>query len=90
MTNGLKQDILNLLAKEFEYTQALHSEIEDIIQKLGLEDNTNIDETLKNLQQEGLIHLWIDHRGKIKLAKITVLGLNQYGDVSLNYSLEVK
>ncbi|MFX1535442.1 MAG: hypothetical protein ACFFDI_14550 [Promethearchaeota archaeon] len=88
MTDDLRQRILNLLAKEFEYSQALHSEREALIRKLKLEDDPSLDDTLLSLQQEGLVNLWIDRRGKIKLAKITWLGLNKIGTVHLRYGLD--
>ncbi|MFW9856517.1 MAG: hypothetical protein ACFFFG_15810 [Candidatus Thorarchaeota archaeon] len=87
MSADLKETILNLLVREFEYSQSLHSEREDIMEKLGIESDTLLDETLQALQQEGFVHLWSDYRGKIKLAKITVDGLNKFGDVKLRYGL---
>ena len=77
-----------MLAEEFEYSQALHSEKEDIIRKLDLSDEEALDSILLSLQEEGLVHLWIDYRGKIKLAKITWQGLNVIGDVRLRYGLD--
>jgi hypothetical protein len=87
MASKLKGKILKLLALEFEYTQSLHSETEDIVAKLG-EDEDSILETLQGLRDEGLVSLWIDHRRKIKLAKITWRGLNEYGAVNLRYGLD--
>lgn len=88
MSADLKQSILNLLVREFEYSQSLHSEREDLMEKLALESDALLDEALQALKQEGLVHLWIDYRGKIKLAKITVDGLNKFGDVKLRYGLK--
>lgn len=90
MPKDVRKAVLSLLAKEYEYTQALHSEKEDIAKKLGLEDYESLDTILMSLQEEGLVHLWIDHRGKIKLAKITWRGLNEVGDVHLRYGLDLK
>ncbi|UCE11814.1 MAG: hypothetical protein JSW61_07745 [Candidatus Thorarchaeota archaeon] len=87
MAGDLKAKVLKLLALEFEYTQALHSETEDIASKLG-EDEDSIVETLQDLEREGLVSIWIDHRGKVKLAKITWRGLNEYGSVDLRYGLD--
>ncbi len=87
MSENLTRTILNLLAREFEYTQALHSEKEDMMSKLGVDDVASFDEALLSLEAEGLVNLWSD-RGKIKLAKITWRGLNKVGDVHLRYGLD--
>ena len=87
-SGNTRKDVLYLLAKEYEYSQALHSEKEDIIRKLDLSDEEALDPILLSLQEEGLVHLWIDHRGKIKLAKITWQGLNAIGNVQLHYGLD--
>ncbi|MFW9967206.1 MAG: hypothetical protein ACFFEA_08625 [Candidatus Thorarchaeota archaeon] len=88
MSKDLNSSILNLLAKEFEYTQALHCEKEDMMNKLGMDDVSAFDEALLALENGGLVNLWTDPRGKIKLAKITWRGLNKVGDVSLRYGLD--
>jgi hypothetical protein len=88
MSKDLRGSILALLAKEFEYSQALHSEKEDMMSKLGAEDIPSFDEVLLALEKDGFVNLWIDPRGKIKLAKITWRGLNKVGDVSLRYGLD--
>jgi len=88
MSEDLNSRILTLLAKEFEYTQALHSEKEDMMSKLGVGDGSTFDEALMALENEGLVNIWIDPRGKIKLAKITWRGLNKVGDVDLLYGLD--
>ena len=89
MSRDVRKEILNLLAKEYEYTQALHSEKEEIVRKLILADDDALDSVLLNLQEDGLVDLWIDHRGKIKLAKITRRGLDEIGDVHLLYGLDM-
>ncbi|MFW9944883.1 MAG: hypothetical protein ACFFB7_07790 [Candidatus Sifarchaeia archaeon] len=88
MSDDMRTRILNLLAREFEYTQALHCEKEEIVRKLALEDIESLDAVLLNLEQDGLVNLWIDHRGVVKLAKITWQGLNQVGEVKLRYGME--
>ncbi len=88
MTNDLSGNILNLLAREFEYTQALHCEKEVMMIKLGEDDVSTFDEALLALEKDGLVNLWIDPRNKIKLAKITWRGLNKVGNVSLRYGLD--
>ncbi len=88
MSDDTRIRILNLLAREFEYTQALHSEKEEIMRKLALDDIEVLDAVLLGLEQDGLVSLWIDDRGVVKLAKITWQGLNQIGDVKLRYGLE--
>lgn len=87
MSKDLTSSILNLLAREFEYSQALHSEKEDMMSKLGVDDVAAFDEALQSLESDGLINLWSD-RGKIKLAKITWRGLNEIGDVKLRYGMD--
>ncbi|MHA2333024.1 MAG: hypothetical protein ACXAEU_13475 [Candidatus Hodarchaeales archaeon] len=47
-----------------------------------------MDDALTDLQQDELVNLWIDRRGKIKLAKITWRGLNKVGEVHLRYGLD--
>ena len=88
MSKDLNGSILTLLAKEFEYTQSLHCEKEDMMSKLGVDDVPAFDEALLALEKEGLVNIWIDPRGKIKLAKITWRGLNRLGDVNLRYGLD--
>ena len=88
MSRDVRKAVLSLLAKEYEYTQALHSEKEEIAEKLNL-DYESLDSTLMSLQDEGLVHLWIDHRGKIKLAKITWKGLDEVGTVHLLYGMDL-
>jgi hypothetical protein len=90
MSKDLTSRILNLLAREFEYSQALHSEKEDMMNKLGIDDTTSFDTALQELEGKGLVNLWIDPRGKIKLAKITWRGINEIGEMKLRYGLEVK
>ncbi|MGD9395555.1 MAG: hypothetical protein PVJ05_03915 [Candidatus Thorarchaeota archaeon] len=90
MSKDLTSRILNLLAREFEYSQALHSEKEDMMSKLGIDDTKSFDAALQELEGKGLVNLWIDPRGKIKLAKITWRGINEIGEVNLRYGLEVK
>jgi hypothetical protein len=88
MSKDLSGSILTLLAKEFEYSQALHCEKEDMMSKLGVEDIPSFDDVLLALEKDGFVNLWVDPRGKIKLAKITWRGLNKVGDVSLRYGLD--
>jgi hypothetical protein len=88
MSKDLSGSILNLLAKEFEYAQALHCEKEDMMNKLGMDDVSAFDEALLALENDGLVNLWTDPGGKIKLAKITWRGLNKVGDISLRYGLD--
>jgi hypothetical protein len=88
LSDELGTKILHLLAREFEYTQALHSEKEEIARKLALDDIDALDDALRGLEQEGVVNLWIDHRGIVKLAKITWQGLNEIGEVKLRYGME--
>ncbi len=90
MSKVLTSRILTLLAREYEYSQSLHSEKEDMMSKLGVDDVTSFDAALQTLKENELVNLWIDPRGKIKLAKITWRGINEIGDVNLRYGLEVK
>ncbi|MHA2303192.1 MAG: hypothetical protein ACXACD_19780, partial [Candidatus Thorarchaeota archaeon] len=77
MSKDLTGRILTLLAREYEYTQSLHSEKEDMMSKLEVDDTTSFDAALQKLDEKGLVNLWIDPRGKIKLAKITWRGINE-------------
>lgn len=61
-----------------------------MMSKLDVDDVTSFDAALQKLKEKELINLWIDPRGKIKLAKITWRGINEIGDVNLRYGLEVK
>ncbi|MFX0108255.1 MAG: hypothetical protein ACFE7R_08230 [Candidatus Hodarchaeota archaeon] len=88
MPTDLKTRILNLLAREFEFTQALHSEKEDMMSKLKVDDIASFDEALLALQEEELVNLWIGPRGDVKLAKITWRGLNEVGNVNLRYGID--
>ncbi len=90
MSENLINRILTLLAREYEYSQALHSEKEDMMSKLAVEDITSFDTALQELEKRELVNLWVDPRGKIKLAKITWRGLNEIGEVNLRYGLEAK
>ncbi len=90
MSNDLASRILILLAREFEYTQGLHSEKEDMMSKLGMDDIDTFDIALRELEQKGFANLWVDPRGKIKLAKITWRGINEIGEVKLRYGLGVE
>jgi len=82
--NNLELKVLKILAKEFEYTQGLHVEIQKLRKLLGLRKELN--EVLKSLMDHGFVNLYIE-KDKIKLAKITWKGLNELGDVSLKYGL---
>ncbi len=61
-----------------------------MMSKLDVDDVTSFDAALQTLKENELVNLWIDPRGKIKLAKITWRGINEIGDVNLRYGLEVK
>lgn len=79
-----EQKILKILAKEFEYTQGLHVEVLKLQKLTGMKDEVNA--ALESLSQQDMVTLYTE-KGKIKLAKITWKGLNEYGEVSLKYGL---
>ena len=76
--------VLKILAKEFEYTQGLHVEIQKLRKLLGI--RKELFALLDSLANQGLVNLYKE-KDKIKLAKITWKGLNEIGDVNLKYGL---
>jgi hypothetical protein len=82
--NKLEMKVLNILAKEFEYTQGLHVEISKL-QRL-MELKKELDPILLALEEQDMVSLYKEGE-KIKLAKITWRGLNEVGEVSLKYGL---
>ncbi|HMF34605.1 MAG TPA: hypothetical protein VKK79_24500 [Candidatus Lokiarchaeia archaeon] len=76
--------ILKILAREFEYTQGLHVEVQKL-QKLT-EMKEEVINALESLAAQEMATLYKE-KGKIKLAKITWRGLNEYGDLNLKYGL---
>jgi hypothetical protein len=82
--NKLEMKVLNILAKEFEYTQGLHVEISKL-QRL-MELKKELDPILLALEEQDMVNLYKEGE-KIKLAKITWRGLNEVGEVSLKYGL---
>jgi hypothetical protein len=82
--NKLEMKVLNILAKEFEYTQGLHVEISKL-QRL-MELKKELDPILLALEEQNMVNLYKEGE-KIKLAKITWRGLNEVGEVSLKYGL---
>lgn len=84
MLEDLEFKVLQILAKEFEYTQGLHVEIKKLRKLLGL--RKELDTALESLESQELVNLYRE-KDKIKLAKITWKGLNEIGDVSLKYGL---
>ncbi len=76
---------LKLLAKNFEYNQALHMEADDMANLLGVKKN-DIQTVLKTLGESELANLYIE-RDKVKLAKISWRGLNEIGEVNLKFGM---
>ena len=85
MYEELELRALKLLAKNFEYNQALHMEANDMAKLLGVKRN-DIQTVLKNLGEAKLANLYIE-RDQVKLAKISWLGLNEVGEVNLKFGL---
>ena len=76
---------LKLLAKNFEYNQALHMEADQMATLLGVKKK-EIQPVLKALGDANLANLYIEG-DKIKLAKISWQGLNEIGEVNLKFGL---
>ncbi len=85
MYEELELRALRLLAKSFEYNQALHMEANDMAKLLSVKRN-EIQTVLKSLGQAKLANLYIE-RDQVKLAKISWLGLNEIGEVNLKFGL---
>ena len=85
MYEELELRALKLLAKNFEYNQALHMEANDMAKLLGVKRN-EIQTVLKSLGEAQLANLYIE-RDQVKLAKISWLGLNEVGEVNLKFGL---
>ncbi|MFX1503197.1 MAG: hypothetical protein ACFFDH_19710 [Promethearchaeota archaeon] len=85
MYEELELKALKLLAKNFEYNQALHMEANDMAKLLGVKKN-DIQTVLKSLGEAQLANLYIE-RDIIKLAKISWQGLNEIGEVNLKFGL---
>ncbi|WXG41953.1 MAG: hypothetical protein WED07_14505 [Candidatus Freyarchaeum deiterrae] len=84
MLDDLEFKVLQILAKEFEYTQGLHVEVTKLQKLLGLKKELSA--ILESLENQKLVNLYKE-KDKIKLAKITWRGLNEIGEVSLKYGL---
>jgi hypothetical protein len=76
---------LKLLAKNFEYNQGLHMEPEQMARLLGIK-NKEIQPVLKTLGEKQVANLYVEGE-KVKLAKITWLGLNEIGVVNLKFGM---
>ena len=85
MYEELELRALKLLAKNFEYNQALHMEAEDMVKLLGVKRN-DIQTVLKSLGDANLANLYIE-KDRIKLAKISWQGLNEIGEVNLKFGM---
>jgi len=81
----LELKALRLLAKQFEYNQALHMEAVDMAKLLDVK-RKDIQAVLKTLADAKLINIY-EERNKIKLAKISWQGLNEIGDVNLKFGM---
>ncbi len=85
MTEELESKALKLLAKNFEYNQALHMEA-DVMAELLSVKKKEIQPALKALGEKEFANLYIE-LDKVKLAKISWRGLNEIGDVNLKFGL---
>ncbi len=85
MYEELELKALRLLAKQFEYNQALHMEAVDMAKLLDVK-RKDIQAVLKTLADAKLINIY-EERNKIKLAKISWQGLNEIGDVNLKFGM---
>jgi hypothetical protein len=85
MYEELELRALKLLAKSFEYNQALHMEADLMASLLGVKKK-DIQPVLKALENANLANLYVEGE-KIKLAKISWQGLNEIGDVNLKFGM---
>lgn len=85
MYEELELRALKLLAKNFEYNQALHMEADHMATLLGVKKK-DIQPVLKTLGKAKLANLYIE-REKVKLAKISWQGLNEIGDINLKFGM---
>lgn len=85
MYEELELRALKLLAKNFEYNQALHMEA-DLMANLLEVKKKDIQPVLKALGEAQLANLY-EEGDKVKLAKISWQGLNEIGDVNLKYGM---
>jgi len=76
---------LKLLAKSFEYNQALHMEADQMAKLLGVK-RKEIQPVLRALGDAKLANLYVEG-DNIKLAKITWVGLNEIGEVNLKFGM---
>jgi len=83
--DDLEFKVLKILAKEFEYTQGLHVEIPKLATLMGVKKK-QVQEMLLSLEKAELVSLYKE-KDKVKLAKISWKGLNQYGDVDLKFGM---
>jgi len=85
VSTDLEMKTLKLLAKNFEYNQALHMEAPQMANLLGVK-NKEIQPTLKSLAEKDWVNLYTEGE-KVKLAKISWKGLNKIGDVNLKFGM---
>ncbi|MBD3214579.1 MAG: hypothetical protein GF311_18355 [Candidatus Lokiarchaeota archaeon] len=85
MADNLENITLKVLAKNFEYNQALHMEADDIANLLSIKKK-EIQPILKSLGEKNYVNLYSEG-DKVKLAKISWQGLNKIGEVNLKFGL---
>ena len=85
MYEELELRALKLLAKNFEYNQALHMEADLMASLLGVKKK-EIQPVLKSLEEAKLANLYREGE-KVKLAKISWQGLNEIGEVNLKFGM---
>ena len=85
MYEELELRALKLLAKNFEYNQALHMEADLMASLLGVKKK-DIQPVLRALGDANLANLYVEGE-KIKLAKISWQGLNEIGEINLKFGM---
>ncbi len=85
MYEELELRALKLLAKNFEYNQALHMEAPLMAKLLGVK-NKDIQPVLRALGDANLANLYVEG-DNIKLAKISWQGLNEIGEINLKFGM---
>jgi len=80
MEADLATAILELLAEDYREHPGLYTDREDLIYRLGLEEEGRLDEALMNLEKEGLVNLYRSRGKAISLVKATYRGLSSIKD----------
>ncbi|MEX2722911.1 MAG: acyl-CoA dehydrogenase family protein [Candidatus Freyarchaeota archaeon] len=73
---AMEKLVLEALGEDYFVNPGLHMKREELMDDTGLSEE-QLDETLLSLEEKGLVDLWRDRHGVIRLAKATYEGLNK-------------